>query len=252
LVKMILLSILCFLSLKIDKEKIIDEFNWPSVKKMETRGIRVYKKDAFLEEILKLIENKEAACPIVGETRRTEPELKIINWIIDQYKHEKTINKKLKINKQTDLKVQDFPISETNKDNRTITTSNAQIFLIDDPDKFISSYARTFGNNELLKKINDKPIMLFEIDSITSNGRGFSGDPFTGQIAAYGKIFCYDMENNKNKRFVLYYPHQLYSQFYDKNGRIKNNKGIKTISHLVDLVITNNGILIDPYEWRVY
>ena len=116
----------------------------------------------------------------------------------------------------------------------------------------MSVFECSFGiNSEIRNQIDEKPLLLFKIDSLESGGRAFSGDPFTGQVAAYSKIFCYNLENNKERTFIIYYSHQLYSQFFTASGTIKQNKGTKVIEKNVDLLITNNGIVLDPKKWKV-
>ena len=233
-----------------DEKEIIENFKWV-LKDFETNKVGLYKYDKFLENINTLIPDK-AVCPISGGTRRTESEPKIKEWVKNQLKHEKNVKKYFNIKRKISISINDFPVSNTGSYTRTITTSKTQLFLINDSKDFMHCYENAFGKNDKIAKfIENKNIFLFEVDSLESGGRAFSGDPFTGQITAFSKIYCTDMKNNSDKKFVIYYPHQLYSQFFDRYGKIKNSKGLKIITKLVDLIITNNGITIDAKTWNI-
>ncbi|MBW2972758.1 hypothetical protein KY346_00015 [Candidatus Woesearchaeota archaeon] len=234
------------------KQDYIKEFTWPLAKDISSAEPGIYKEDIFLREINKLVNEKKAACPISGGTRRTESYDKVDNWIKEQNKHLKIVSKTLKSKRTPNLDKSHFPKSNTGKGTLTITTSKNQLFLIDSARDFIKCFDSSFRiNDEIKNLVGKKPLLLFEIDSLESGGRAFSGDPFTGQIAAFSKVYCCNLENIQDKTFIIYYPHQIYSQFFNNNGKIKQNKGTKVISANVDLVITNNGIVLDPKTWRV-
>tara|TARA_Y100000310_G_C20629604_1_gene787893 strand:- start:109 stop:825 length:717 start_codon:yes stop_codon:yes gene_type:complete len=235
-----------------DKKDYIKKFAWPMAKDIVSAPGGMYKKDDFLEKINQLILNKKAACPISGGTRRTEPIKRVKNWVKEQNDHLKKVSSIVTSNRIPNLDKAHFPHSDTGTDTLTITTSKTQLFLIDKPQDFIDCFNQVFGiNDEIKSLIGNKPLLLFEIDSLESGGRAFSGDPFTGQIAAFSKVYCCNLENNQDKTFILYYPHQIYSQLFNRSGKIKQNKGTKVISANVNLVITNNGIVLDPKTWRV-
>jgi hypothetical protein len=88
-------------------------------------------------------------------------------------------------------------------------------------------------------------------NSVESGGRAFSGDPFTGQVTAYIKIFATDVYNRKTHNSVLYYPHQLYSQIFEADGRTRDNKGIKMLHQLADALVFAGGVIVNPKDWSV-
>jgi len=232
--------------------KYLELFKWPMAKDMPSSAVGMYKSDKFLVEVNKLVEQKKAACPISGGTRRTELKSRVESWIEEQMDHYNSVSKKPSLKKDVSLDVSQFPKSETGTDTLTITTSKTQLFLIDSSYDLISCYESVYGKKEILRRLlGDNPLLLFEVDSLESGGRAFSGDPFTGQMAAFSKVYCTDLENNKERKFIIYYPHQLHTQFFSSGGILKDNKGTKVIAGNVDLVITNNGVLINPKDWSV-
>lgn len=237
---------------KMVNSKFVQKFKWPLTKNMESSPVGLYKYDQFMDRINSLVIKKKAYCPISGGTRRTESSAKIKQWIEEQKTHEKKIKREYYSDINTDLEIAQFPSSDTGNNTKTITTSKTQLFLIDHGTEFIEAYKSSFGKNEFLRQIiKNNAILLFEVDSLESGGRAFSGDPFTGQIAAFSKVYCYDLENNPERKFVVYYPHQLFTQFFDGSNNIKDNKGIKVISSNVDVIITNNGVILNPKDWKV-
>ena len=94
-------------------------------------------------------------------------------------------------------------------------------------------------------------VVLYVCNSVESGGRGFSGDPFTGQAAAYSRIFAYDLYGQRVLNFVTYYPHQLYSQLFTRNGELPQNKGVRMLRSQATLIVTCGGHLVDPQRWRI-
>jgi hypothetical protein len=237
-------------------EKWNAKFNWPSTeeckniikKKLPTHNL--FKFDPFLKELENLVSLGKAWSPVQGGTRRKEKEKDIENWIREQFDYNKKINECFNIQFSPSLKLDIFP--KSSKEERTITTSVKQVYLIDKIDDFLIAYEKAFKKKfpkKLITLNSSLPICLFKIDTVTSNLRL---DPFTGQVVGYAITFCRDLNGDKARNFVIYYPHQLYSQFFSTNCKPKMNKLIESFNSFADLVITHKGIIINPKDWSVY
>jgi len=149
----------------------------------------------------------------------------------------------------------DFPIFG-GEDKCTITISPNILYLLDAAEDFQACFEGAFPARRIpLGDLLDMSlgVLLFLTSSLESGGRAFKGDPFSGQVAAFAKIFATDIDNEKVHNFVTYYPHQLYSQFFSSGGRPLSNKGMQVLERLADLVITNDGVVLHPSEeWRLY
>ncbi len=59
------------------------------------------------------------------------------------------------------------------------------------------------------------------------------------------------LNGNKERNMIAYYPNQIYSQFFGTSFNKPDNKGVKTLQENVDLIITRNGIMINPKSWKI-
>jgi hypothetical protein len=237
-------------------EKWSTKFNWPSTEeckniiKKKPPTHHLFKFDPFLKELENLVSLGKAWSPVQGGTRRKEKESDIEKWIKEQFAYYKKINHCFNIQFSPSLKLDDFP--KSSKEERTITTSVKQVYLIDEFNDFLIAYKKAFNKNfpkKVMASHLKLPICLFKIDTVTSNLRL---DPFTGQVVGYAITFCRDLNGNKIRNFVIYYPHQLYTQFYSTNCKPKMNKLIESLNFFTDLLITREGIIINPSDWCVY
>jgi hypothetical protein len=237
------------------KENILSEFVWPLAKNLTLplQGQQLYKSDSLLHCIESLVDRRRAWAPIVGGTKRTEPESKLRTWLTEQTRNMHLVERSNRWNRNVSIEMDEFPEVSTNK--RIIGTAKSILYLIDSTIDLLGCIRSSFGEqakakaNEILDV--SLPALLFISNSVESGGRAFGGDPFTGQVAAFSRIFCADLLGNKERNFVAYYPHQLYTQFFNANGRKVDNKGANVLQNLADLIITAKGILIKPSEWRV-
>ncbi|MDG6919649.1 MAG: hypothetical protein JRN62_09500 [Nitrososphaerota archaeon] len=233
--------------------EINSQFAWPLASKLKLQASdrSLYKQDDLLEHVEDLVLNWKAWCPTEGATKRVEPEEKITNWIREQMAHQALVARVLRASREVALRTGEFPRADDST--RVITTARSIVYLIDTTSGLIDCLSAGFGKSVASRASSvldsEIPACLFVSNSIESGGRAFSGDPFTGQIAAFSRIMCHDMESAKIRNFVAYYPHQLYSQFFQRNGKIRENKGIKIIESNVDLVITAGGVLLGPRDW---
>jgi hypothetical protein len=72
-------------------------------------------------------------------------------------------------------------------------------------------------------------------------GRLF-GDPFTGQLSAYST--CFGKFDVRDRAVVAYFPHQVHTQAFGRNGRITVNKGTTLYKELTDYLIFNAGVAV--------
>lgn len=138
------------------------------------------------------------------------------------------------------MSIDDFP--ETDNGNIHVTTSKNIVYLYDrwaDLKAAIeSAYPRLRGK---LNNIPDeKPVFIYVSNSLKP-GRLF-GDPFTGQLSAYST--CFGKFDTRDRAVVAYFPHQVHTQAFDRNGRITVNKGTTLYKELTDYLIFNAGVAV--------
>jgi len=138
------------------------------------------------------------------------------------------------------MKIDDFP--ETENGNIHVTTSKNIVYLydkwVDLREAIEKAYPRLKG--KLYAIPDTKPVFLYVSNSLKP-GRLF-GDPFTGQLSAYST--CFGKFDAKERAVVAYFPHQVYTQAFDKNGKLVCNKGITLYTELTDYLIFNAGIAV--------
>ena len=238
-------------------EQINTAFLWPKTSELGARqeGKPLFKEDPLLKGLEDLISHKKAWAPILGSTKRTEPSDKLTNWIDAQREKKKLFDRAANISFSADIDLHDFPQIPERTGNRVISTSRNIAYLVDYCSDFLDVLEKSFGIDCRRKAAsvlsNELGVFVYVSNSVESGGRAFSGDPFTGQAAAYSRIFAHDMLGERVLSFVAYFPHQLYSQFFTQTGGIPKNKGVKMHTSQSTLIITCGGILIEPRGWKV-
>lgn len=237
-------------------DEINTAFLWPKATALPVQRYAqpLYKGDSFLASIENLISLRRAWAPIGGSTRRVESSDKLSVWIAAQLNHKHRVDARLGLSIPVTMRVEDFPQDATRVANRTISTARNIAYLIDSSSDFMAVYAGAFqmSANRVANILdNSLGVFLYVCNSIESGGRAFSGDPFTGQAAAYSRIFAHDLFGQRVLNFVAYYPHQLYSQCFTQAGTIPRNKGVKMLSSQATLLITCGGVIIEPRQWSV-
>ena len=227
-------------------------FLWPTASQVpKQEPVPLHKPDPLLELTEDLLGRRKAWAPIGGATRRTEPSDKLRSWLTEQARHAEHVARVKPARNTIRLSLSDFPRYQQEK--RTIGTSTRIVYLIDETPDFIAAFEKTFGKAGPLRRLLDssRRVFLYVTNSVESGGRAFSGDPFTGQVTAYIKIFATDVYNQKTHNAVLYYPNQLYSQIFEANGRVRENKGTKMLHELADALIFAGGVTINPKDWSI-
>ena len=87
---------------------------------------------------------------------------------------------------------------------------------------------------------DDKPAFMYVSNSLKP-GRLF-GDPFTGQLSAYST--CFGKFDTRDRAVIVYFPHQVHTQAFGKNGRLAQNKGITLYKELTDYLLFNAGVAV--------
>lgn len=138
------------------------------------------------------------------------------------------------------MKIEDFP--ETDNGNIHVTTSKNIVYLYDRwadlKEAIEEAYPRLRG------KLNDipdeKPVFMYVSNSLKP-GRLF-GDPFTGQLSAYST--CFGKFDTRDRAVIAYFPHQVHTQAFGRNGRVTRNKGTTLYTELTDYLIFNAGVAV--------
>lgn len=235
-------------------EEILSAFYWPKAIDVDDKqATPLHKHDELLSRIERLIDQGKAWAPINGSTKRCESDEKLTKWIAAQNATKATFDAKTGTQRSASLALNQFPVSEPGK--RVITTARNIAYIVDSTDVFVEVVGEAFGAAamEAARRCLDPNIgvFLYVTNSIEAGGRAFSGDPFTGQAAAYSWIFARDFEGTPTLNFVGYYPHQLYSQFFTAIGAKLNNKGVKMLSANARLLITCSGVMLEPSSWKL-
>ena len=230
---------------------------WPQARALSTpqRGSSLYKADSFLGGVEELITDGRAWAPISGSTKRTETTAKLNLWIRQQLTKKEMIADRLGIRFDAALNIESFPQVPDRPDTRVISTSRNIAYLIDSSADFLNVVESSFGverrrNAERLLS-PALGVFVYVSNSIESGGRAFKGDPFTGQVAAYSRIFAFDLFGARVLNFVAYYPHQLYSQFISRSAATLQNKGVRMLRTQASLIVTSGGVLFNPAPWEV-
>ena len=138
------------------------------------------------------------------------------------------------------MKIGDFP--ETDNGNIHVTTSKNIVYLYDKwrdlREAIEKAYPRLKG--KLTDIPDNKPVFLYVSNSLKP-GRLF-GDPFTGQLSAYST--CFGKFDIRDRAVVAYFPHQVHTQAFGRNGKIKKNKGTTLYTELTDYLIFNAGVAV--------
>jgi hypothetical protein len=241
-----------------DPKSINENFLWPNATDLPSAAYsesELYKFDPLLSGVEDLVSQRKAWPPITGTTRRTEKTKKLEKWIGKQENHKNEVDASLGTSNLASLEIDDFPSDSDSPKKRTVTIARNIAYLIDECGPFLSCIENAFGAHAKASAESvldtDIGVFLYVTNSVTSNGRAFKGDPFTGQGAAYSRIFTVDLLNNKVRNFVCYYPHQLYSQFYYKSGAIPRAKGVLMLRSQAELLMTAGGVMINPEPWKI-
>jgi hypothetical protein len=240
-------------------EHINKAFLWPKARDFKNgqTASHLYKHDALLVSLEQLVTDKRAWGPIKGTTKRTESEQKLRDWLQRQNLKCLSLQQLPDFHHDygVELSLSDFPENTRTANTRVVTTSPNIAYLLDDTGDFTQSLSQAFGakSGQISARVLSEEIgtFVYVTNSVESGGRAFSGDPFTGQVAAYSRIFAHDLLGNRVLNFVAYYPHQLYSQFYTARGLIPNNKGVKMLRSQATLIVSCGGILLEPREWKI-
>lgn len=242
----------------ISAQDVRNAFLWPNAKELLGVSFRgtLYRNDKLVRRLERLVTEGQAWTPISGATKRTWSTSKIHGEIEAQNRHLLRLINSNVIRSAQPLELIEFPLDPTGDgDSRIIGTSSNILYLIDSTYDFVKCFSEAFSKesakslSELLEE--DIGTFVYISNSIEAGGRAFKGDPFTGQAAAYSRIFGWDIMGQKERNFIAYYPNQLLSQFFTEAGSPPSAKGVKMLRQEAALIIANNGLCLQPQRWEV-
>ena len=240
-------------------EQIVREaFRWPLAKELAGESFKgtLYRQDRLVERLEKLVSEGRTWTPISGATKRTLATRNINSEIDAQNAHLQRLLSSGNLTGVEPLDLDEFPLDpKGDGDSRIIATSSTILYLIDETTDFVECFREAFPHQAVgwVSKMLDQDIGTFVYisNSVDAGGRAFKGDPFTGQAAAYSRIFGWDMAGEKERNFVAYYPNQLISQFLMTSGSAPDAKGTKMLRREASLIITHKGVCLNPANWKV-
>lgn len=242
----------------ITEQTVREAFRWPCAEELSGESFEgnLYRDDKLVKQLERLVTEGRAWTPISGATKRTLATSKINQEVEAQNGHLQRLVASGIIQAVQPLSNNEFPLDPTGDgDKRIIGTSSNILYLIDHTPDFIKCFHEAFPhiNVSLLSKLLNEGIGTFVYisNSIDAGGRAFKGDPFTGQAAAYSRIFGWDMIGKRERNFVAYYPNQLTSQFFTVAGAAPSAKGVKMLRQETALIIAHNGVCLKPQPWEV-
>ena len=242
----------------ITEQVVCEAFRWPLAKELSGESFKgtMYRRDGLIERVEKLVSERDAWTPISGATKRTWGTENIVSQISAQNAHLQHRLSSGIVSGVGPMEIDEFPLDpKGDGDTRIIATSSTILYLIDETADFLECFYQAFPGevDSSLSKMLDQSIgtFIYISNSIEAGGRAFKGDPFTGQAAAYSRIFGWNMMGEKERNFVAYYPNQLISQFLTTSGSAPHAKGVKMLREEATLIISHDGVCLHPKHWTV-
>ena len=194
----------------------------------------------FTESLEKLVKDKVAYIPYEGSGSRPQNVGSVEDWINQQKcmfdRHNRT-------NAIFSLNIDDFPKSSNG--GLHVTTAKSICYLVDAWRDVEAALLFTHGRLKgLLREYDTSSKVLVYISNSIKPGRIF-GDPYTGQLTAFGNVFAKSLTGKKTRLVMAYYPHQVHVQLFDNNGTLRKNKGVVVMRDLVDVAIFHGGVVVD-------
>jgi hypothetical protein len=200
------------------------------------------KNDPFVSILESDISRQRCYGLIKGTGSKPQSTSSLTSWIDSQNKNHATWRKSAGATVAPDdflLDIGDFPVSPSGL--RHVMTARRILYLYDTFDDVLDGLARAFprlaslGNN-----IHSEEPALVYISNSVKPGRIF-GDPYTGQISAYATSFG---ALSGHRRVIAYFPHQSVYQAA-RYLREPNNKGLRIMTELTDLLVFGGGVAIN-------
>jgi hypothetical protein len=223
---------------------LLDFFNWGPTNKLPKNlyeAIKpggIIKPDSFIARIENIVAQKRAYTLSGNAGSRPQNKEEVVEWISQQ----KLLFKENKIgDARFTLSLSDFPKSEAGR--LHLTTAKNVFYLIDSIRDIETAMHEAFPRKKGVK-LDGEGLAFLYISNSLKPGRIF-GDPFTGQLSAYGNIFTKNVLGQKTRIAVAYYPHQVHTQLVTSEGVSKKNKGITIMRDLLDYAIFQGGVLVN-------
>lgn len=225
---------------------------WPRVDDLsqtlrETQNARpLIKKDPFAERLENAISSGQCYGIVKGSGSRPQKESSLNNWINEQNtRHSNWLNRQSdsRVENEFRLLLSDFPRSPTG---RHVVTAPRILYLFDHFDKALELLKQSFPRLKDAKFSDSREPALVYISNSVKPGRIF-GDPYTGQISAYAVSFG---ALAKKRKVIAYFPHQSIAQAAD-NMSNPNNKGLRIMAELTDLLVFGNGLTLNSKTFEI-
>lgn len=228
-----------------------DVFAWRTGAEVTQEPRALYRPDAFLDGLEQLITQGRAWAPIGGETKRTEPLVKVERWCDLQNRYADLVERSTGNATTYRLSPDRFP-RDASGAKAVIATARRIVYLVDSTRDVLDIADRAYGQRLGDGCNSDLPAFIYVTNSLEAGGRAFGGDPFTGQLAAYLKVFAYDIDNTMSHTAFAYYPNQLYTQIFLPTGLPKSNKGTRLIAQSgICRLLMAGGHAVAPEDWSV-
>lgn len=203
------------------------------------QGEELRREDPFCKRLEESITEEKAYNLSSNTSGNTYTKEKMLKWLSQQSNMFSSYENELNPSAVFTLDINEFPIKKESGLHYINTSKNITYFF----DKFadvknilIETFPRLTEKLELFDE--DKPTLVYVSNSI-SPGRIF-GDPFIGQISAFGSIFG---KKNKHSRYIItYFPHQSFTQILDTKKKDVKNKGFIMLRKMTDLVVFAGGV----------
>ena len=221
---------------------------WPlarelsNVQKSEQQSRSLIKFDPLAVLLERDVANGQAYGIIKGSGSKPQQRSSLIAWINSQNSNHKAWKKSSKnADKNFFLEIDSFPVSPSGAHH--VITAPRILYLYDSTniaqDAIMKAFPRLKGCNLFDESDFDLPALVYISNSVKP-GRIF-GDPYTGQLSAYSVSFG---ALSGSRKVIAYFPHQSIAQAA-KYLSEPNNKGLRIMAELTDLLIFGGGIAIN-------
>ena len=216
-------------------------FELSSLQKSQQSSRDLIKNDPLAKLLEIDVDNGAAYGIIKGSGSKPQKGESLASWINAQNsKHENWRKTSALNNTEFSMHLDDFPRSQSG--NHHVVTAPRILYLYDKVQQVQDVLWLAFErlrDKQLFEDVDVDLTALVYISNSVKPGRIF-GDPYTGQLSAYGVSFG---ALSGSRKVVAYFPHQSISQAADYLLE-PNNKGLRMMAELTDLLVFGGGVAI--------
>jgi hypothetical protein len=212
----------------------------------EQIGRPLKKNDPFASLLEQAIEKKIAYGISKGSGSKPLNKEKMQDWIRQQNSKQKQWERTVgesQFKNSFRMKLSDFPPSPTGFH---VITAPRILYLFDDFTDVVDLLEVAFPRLVGAGLTSDHSPALVYISNSVKPGRIF-GDPYTGQISAYATSFG---SLSKGRKVIAYFPHQSVAQAAENIAK-PNNKGLRIMTELTDLLVFGGGITLNTKSQKI-